>query len=141
MSTSTPGRHQPPWFGDVAAVRFTVTKRDLSTLYAVEIRRFTWSLVAFALVLAACGGAAATTTVAGTAAPETTNQAPATTSGASDSTTGSSAAPTTTATDEGPSTTSGRPIAPDFTLELGNGGSYTLSEGEKPVYLVFWAEW
>jgi hypothetical protein len=31
--------------------------------------------------------------------------------------------------------------APDFTLDLGQGGSYTLSEGAKPVYLVFWAEW
>jgi hypothetical protein len=31
--------------------------------------------------------------------------------------------------------------APDFTLELGDGGSYTLSERDKPVYLVFWAEW
>lgn len=38
-------------------------------------------------------------------------------------------------------TTSGRPPAPDFTLQLGDGGSYTLSEGSKPVYLVFWAEW
>lgn len=33
------------------------------------------------------------------------------------------------------------PVAPDFTLVLGDGGSYTLSESEKPVYLVFWAEW
>ena len=38
-------------------------------------------------------------------------------------------------------TTSDRPPAPDFTLQLGDGGSYTLSEGSKPVYLVFWAEW
>jgi len=38
-------------------------------------------------------------------------------------------------------TTSDRPLAPDFTLELGDGSSFTLSEGEKPVYLVFWAEW
>lgn len=35
----------------------------------------------------------------------------------------------------------GRPVAPDFTLELGNGGTYSLSEGVRPVYLVFWAEW
>lgn len=42
----------------------------------------------------------------------------------------------------GPTTTmSDREVAPDFTLELGDGGSYTLSQGEKPVYLVFWAEW
>ncbi|HEX9864712.1 MAG TPA: hypothetical protein VGC03_07115 [Acidimicrobiia bacterium] len=36
---------------------------------------------------------------------------------------------------------SDRQAAPDFTLQLGDGGSYTLSEGAKPVYLVFWAEW
>ena len=36
---------------------------------------------------------------------------------------------------------SDRPAAPDFTLELGEGGSFTLSQGEKPVYLIFWAEW
>jgi hypothetical protein len=24
---------------------------------------------------------------------------------------------------------------------LGEGGEYTLSEGSKPVYMVFWAEW
>jgi hypothetical protein len=31
--------------------------------------------------------------------------------------------------------------APDFTLALADGTSYTLSEGAKPVYMVFWAEW
>lgn len=41
-----------------------------------------------------------------------------------------------------PTTTdSGRPVAPEFSLELGNGGTYTLSERARPVYLVFWAEW
>ncbi|MGB8361103.1 MAG: hypothetical protein WCE80_06850 [Acidimicrobiia bacterium] len=48
---------------------------------------------------------------------------------------------TTTTQAPATETTSGRPVAPDFTLELGDGGSYTLSEGAKPVYLVFWAEW
>lgn len=33
------------------------------------------------------------------------------------------------------------PVAPDFTLALGDGGVFTLSEGAKPVYMVFWAEW
>lgn len=33
------------------------------------------------------------------------------------------------------------PDAPDFTLALGEGGSFTLSEEQKPVYMVFWAEW
>lgn len=50
-------------------------------------------------------------------------------------------ATTTEAVDTPGTTLSDRPLAPDFTLELGDGGSYTLSEGEKPVYLVFWAEW
>lgn len=32
-------------------------------------------------------------------------------------------------------------LAPDFTLTLGDGSSYTLSADPRPVYLVFWAEW
>ena len=31
--------------------------------------------------------------------------------------------------------------APDFELALGQGGSFRLSDAQKPVYLVFWAEW
>ena len=31
--------------------------------------------------------------------------------------------------------------APDFTLALDGGGSFTLSAETKPVLLVFWAEW
>ncbi|HUG32927.1 MAG TPA: hypothetical protein VMM14_08545 [Acidimicrobiia bacterium] len=50
-------------------------------------------------------------------------------------------AETTTSAPEATETTSDRPLAPDFTLTLGDGGEYTLSEGAKPVYLVFWAEW
>lgn len=38
-------------------------------------------------------------------------------------------------------TSSSGPVAPDFTLALGEGGTFTLSEGTKPVYMVFWAEW
>jgi hypothetical protein len=51
------------------------------------------------------------------------------------------ATPTTSDPESPPTTDSGRPVAPDFTLELGEGGEYTLSEGSKPVYMVFWAEW
>lgn len=32
-------------------------------------------------------------------------------------------------------------LAPDFTLELADGGRFTLSESDRPVYIVFWAEW
>jgi hypothetical protein len=31
--------------------------------------------------------------------------------------------------------------APDFTLALGDGGTFRLSEEKNPVYMVFWAEW
>ncbi len=31
--------------------------------------------------------------------------------------------------------------AADFTLALGGGGSYVLSEDVNPVYMIFWAEW
>jgi len=31
--------------------------------------------------------------------------------------------------------------APDFSLELGDGGTFTLSEEARPVFMVFWAEW
>jgi hypothetical protein len=51
-------------------------------------------------------------------------------------------APDTTTTEPTPPTTaSDRPLAPDFSLELGEGGTFTLSQADKPVYLVFWAEW
>ena len=31
--------------------------------------------------------------------------------------------------------------APDFTLALGDGSSFTLSEESQPVYMIFWADW
>ena len=72
-------------------------------------------------------------------APLTTVQTGATTS-EPDSSSGS--VPGTSASLPAETTTSfSRPLAPDFTLQLGEGGSYTLSAGERPVYLVFWAEW
>lgn len=44
----------------------------------------------------------------------------------------------------GPAATDARPqgpAAPDFELALGTGGSFSLSAEQKPVYMVFWAEW
>lgn len=91
--------------------------------------------LAIAFVLAVAG--ACTGGSAGTSVPETFETPEVTTS----------TVPTTTTTAPEPSTTlqttttSGRLAAPGFTLELGEGGTYALGESDKPVYLVFWAEW
>ena len=37
--------------------------------------------------------------------------------------------------------TEARDTAPDFTLTMGSGDTFVLSEEARPVYLVFWAEW
>jgi len=68
--------------------------------------------------------------------------ADATTSPAS-STEASSSAPTSATASPVSSTTvsEARPVAPDFVLGLGDGGTFVLSEEARPVYLVFWAEW
>ena len=49
------------------------------------------------------------------------------------------AIPSDQTTDQGSGVTG--EAAPDFTLALGDGSTFTLSETDKPVYLVFWAEW
>ncbi len=84
------------------------------------------------LVVAACAGESGTTT--SIADPGATTVA------TSNSTTTLGTGETTSSSGE-TTTTSDRELAPDFTLELGDGGTYTLSEGARPVYLVFWAEW
>ena len=33
------------------------------------------------------------------------------------------------------------PAAPDFELALDDGGTFSLGAEQKPVYMVFWAEW
>ncbi len=85
------------------------------------------SIVLAGFVLAACS-------------PASLEESPTTTLPAAE-VSATESAPDTTTAPAVPATTSDRPLAPDFTLELGEGGTYTLSEGEKPVYLVFWAEW
>lgn len=98
------------------------------------MRRATLSAL---ILLAACGGAPAATTVT-TAAPATTAAV----------TTTAPTAPTSSATTVAPVATTTVPRirpdgrdAPDFTLALGEGGTFTLSEDHRPVFLLFWAEW
>lgn len=87
-----------------------------------------WLLV---LLVSACSGEAGTITSSADPEDTTSTAETTTTVGAGETTTTSGAT----------TTTSDRQLAPDFTLELGDGGSYTLSDGARPVYLVFWAEW
>jgi hypothetical protein len=86
-------------------------------------------LLALTLVTAACGAGPAPVAI-GEPVPTTPSSSTAT----------DVPPPASGATTSVPAEPRG-PIAPDFTLALGDGGVFTLSEGEKPVYMVFWAEW
>lgn len=90
-------------------------------------------LMSLGLALTACAGAIEET-------PGTTSASP-TTSVGNGTTLPDDVTTQPTLPSDTTLTTSDRPLAPDFTLALGDGGTYTLSEGAKPVYLVFWAEW
>ncbi len=90
-----------------------------------------------ALVVAACGGSAVSDQSTDPTDPASTET---TSTSDTPATTGSDGETTTTPAGE-TSTTSGREVAPDFTLQLGEGGTFSLSDSSKPVYLVFWAEW
>jgi PBP1b-binding outer membrane lipoprotein LpoB len=99
------------------------------------VRRLDLLTFVFALILVGCASESAGPT-------PTTESGQASTTQPSESPDSTEAPAATTTTEPGATeTTSGRPSAPDFSLELGEGGTYTLSEGAKPVYLVFWAEW
>ena len=111
------------------------------------VRRLCLLVSALALTLTACAspGEGAATTADGVDPRPTTTTIITNTTSVQESDAGTTVpddgAPTSTTDDATGTTSSGRPTAADFTLDLGNGGSYTLSEGEKPVFLVFWAEW
>ncbi|MFV1960544.1 MAG: peroxiredoxin family protein [Acidimicrobiia bacterium] len=96
------------------------------------------SVLVLLLLIAACGGTASDQQNQESQVPV----APSSSVANSPATTAGDDSPPTTSPADSPSTTdSGRPVAPDFTLELAEGGQFTLSEGSKPVYIIFWAEW
>ena len=81
-----------------------------------------------------------TTVAAAAETSDTTSPSPTTTVDQTPAT----APPSTTITTVPPTTTTeahNRAVAPDFTLELGSGETFTLSAEPRPVYLLFWAEW
>lgn len=105
-------------------------------------------LIALALVVAACGGAAGPSPEqTGDATAATTTSTPATsTAGTDTATTPTVASPSdgsspNTLQADPPREPPEGPTAPDFTLALGQGGDFSLSAEQKPVYMVFWAEW
>ena len=102
---------------------------------------------ALALFAAACGGteamegtdsaAVVTTAANGTTAPETSTDAVTTTVVVDDEATSSSEEPAESVRP----LPDDAPPAPDFTLALDDGSEFVLSAEQKPVYMVFWAEW
>ncbi len=77
-------------------------------------------LLAFSLVVAACSSTGDPTSAVGDDSATSTTQ--------------SSSQGASGGKPEGPE-------APDFTLALASGESFTLSSEAKPVYMIFWAEW
>ena len=102
-------------------------------------------VIALALALSACGGtesdtaetaASSSTTdaVSSTAAPTTgQSEAPGASEGTDDPAPAATEAPAAPSFDG--------PPAPDFELVLSNGETFTVSGEQKPIYMVFWAEW
>jgi len=82
-------------------------------------------------LLAACGGAPTATTgeATTTTEPDVTSSPVATTYGQ------------TTVTTQAPPTTPAGDPAPDFNLQLGDGSTFVLSAEQRPLFMVFWAEW
>lgn len=101
-------------------------------------------LVGFAFVLASCGGSAepvAATAVTGApAAPAQSDNEPTAAAAPSTDTGGADSSEPTTSTAAAAPAFDGPP-APDFELVLEDGSTFRLSDEQKPVYLVFWAEW
>ena len=92
----------------------------------------------FALVVTACGGQVTEETFEAVPAPSpttATTEAPVA-ADPGDPTTTTAVPPVASE----PIVVEGPP-APDFALALHDGLGFVLSEEQKPVYMVFWAEW
>ncbi|MCP5115704.1 MAG: hypothetical protein GY953_33165 [bacterium] len=101
-------------------------------------------VIAFALFLAACGGSAEPTagtavTAATAASGDADNEPTATSAPQADS--GDKASTEVMESTAAPTPSFDGPPAPDFELALSDGSTFRLSDEQKPVYVVFWAEW
>ena len=106
-----------------------------------EMHRIPILLVSLVLVATGCGDDDASTSTQATTPPGPS----ATTAAGEQSTTtagaNTTAPATTTTADTRAPLPAGATTAPDFELALGQGGIFTLSDEQRPVYMVFWAEW
>jgi len=100
--------------------------------------RFLPALAVVAVTAAACGGGQITENSFDTDLPSSTSTSTTELPRVSD--TPGTTGPTTTAATTAPVVVDGPP-APDFSLALADGTEFTLSAEQKPVYMVFWAEW
>lgn len=98
------------------------------------MKRSTSLLIVAALTLAACGTGETGATVTTSVGLQTTEAPTASATEATETGEPAEAAVNASSGVDGPA-------APDFTLALGDGSSFTLSATDRPVYLVFWAEW
>lgn len=91
--------------------------------------RFALLVVVLAMTLAACASDSSPTPAA-VSSPTTIPSAG-----------GGSVPPDGSGDDPGANASDRGPLAPEIVLALGEGGTFVLSEEQKPVYMVFWAEW
>ena len=110
-------------------------------LVSMPSQRFVTLLSGLALVLAACGGGAVeNATPADSSSTVPSSDTSPTTVPSTEPGTPPVTEPTEPAT-ERPAPDPDRELAPDFSLLLGNGSTFVLSEETRPVFMVFWAEW
>lgn len=105
--------------------------------------RFGVALVAIALVVVACGGGSDVGAAPDgeVAAAESLPSVDQSTMPDEPGLKGDTAATTGASPAERPAPDPSREIAPDFSLNLGDGSTFVLSEETRPVFMVFWAEW
>jgi hypothetical protein len=103
-------------------------------------------IVVIAVLGAACGGTESSDTPQTEPTAAATNESTAPATEAPDETTAPGTGSETSA-DEGEADPAAGapsfdgPAAPDFQLALADGSTFSLTGEEKPVYMVFWAEW
>lgn len=102
------------------------------------VLRFLPALAVVAVTATACGSGQITEDTFDTVPPSSTS--PSTTEVPQVSDVPGTTGPTSTAATTAPVVVDGPP-APDFSLALADGTEFTLSAEQKPVYMVFWAEW